>query len=212
MKYFFSIALLSLCALSLSPAEEKPAAAKNDSPRVEMKTSEGTMIIELDAAKAPISVKNFLSYVEKKHYDGTVFHRVIPGFMAQAGGFAAVDGRLVERETGKGIKNEAKNGLSNQKGTIAMARRGDPESATSQFFLNVADNTRLDFPNPDGHGYAVFGKIVEGMDVLEKIEKAPTIERPLVMLHPETGQRISSMSPDVPSKNIVIESVRLLKP
>ena len=212
MKSLFATATLLACSVLMMPAEEKTAAAKNSAPRVEMKTSQGRIVVELNAEKAPISVKNFLSYVAKKHYDGTVFHRVIPGFMIQGGGFAVEEGRLVERETGKGIQNEAQNGLRNEKGTIAMARRGDPNSATSQFFLNVTDNTRLDFPNPDGHGYAVFGKVVEGMDVVEKIEQAVTTQRPLVMLHPETGQRMSSMSPDVPSENIVVESVRLLQP
>lgn len=212
MKSLFATATLLACSVLMMSAEEKPAAAKNAAPRVEMKTSQGRIVVELNAEKAPISVKNFLSYVAKKHYDGTVFHRVIPGFMIQGGGFAVEEGRLVERETGKGIQNEAQNGLRNEKGTIAMARRGDPNSATSQFFLNVTDNTRLDFPNPDGHGYAVFGKVVEGMDVVEKIEQAVTTQRPLVMLHPETGQRMSNMSPDVPSENIVVESVRLLQP
>jgi peptidyl-prolyl cis-trans isomerase A (cyclophilin A) len=212
MKSLFTIAAVSVCSVLFCHSEEKAPAAKNAAPKVEMKTSQGRIVVELNPSKAPISVKNFLSYVEKKHYDGTVFHRVIPGFMIQGGGFAVEEGRLIERETGKGIKNEAQNGLRNEKGTIAMARRGDPNSATSQFFLNATDNTRLDFPNPDGHGYAVFGKVIEGMDVLEKIEQAATTQRPLVMLHPETGQRISNMSPDVPSENIVVESIRLLQP
>jgi peptidyl-prolyl cis-trans isomerase A (cyclophilin A) len=131
----------------------------------------GDIVLELNAEKAPITVENFLSYVNKKHYDGTVFHRVIDGFMIQ-GGFAVTDGKLVEKASGKGIKNESQNGLKNERGTIAMARTNDPDSATAQFFINVVDNAMLNYPS--NGGYAVFGKVVEGMDVVDKIKAVKT--------------------------------------
>lgn len=161
---------------SCKPAQEaeKPAAATaaGKVSKVRLKTSKGDIVLELNAAKAPITVENFLGYVKKKHYDTTVFHRVINGFMIQGGGFKLEGKELVEKETGKGILNEGKNGLKNDRGTIAMARTNDPNSATAQFFINVADNAALDFPN--NGGYAVFGKVVEGMDVVDKIKVVQT--------------------------------------
>ena len=151
-------------------AAEKPAPAKVS--KVRLKTSKGDIVLELNAAKAPITVENFLGYVKKKHYDGTVFHRVINGFMIQGGGFKLEGKELVEKETGKGIVNESKNGLKNDRGTIAMARTNDPNSATAQFFINVADNAALNFPS--NGGYAVFGKVIEGMDVVDKIKVVQT--------------------------------------
>ena len=149
-----------------------PAAAATKVSKVRLKTSKGDIVLELNAAKAPISVENFLGYVKKKHYDGTVFHRVINGFMIQGGGFK-LDGKdLVEKDTGKGIVNEGKNGLKNDRGTIAMARTNDPNSATAQFFINVADNAALNFPS--NGGYAVFGKVIEGMEVVDKIKGVTT--------------------------------------
>ncbi|MEM0897601.1 MAG: peptidylprolyl isomerase [Verrucomicrobiota bacterium] len=177
-------------------------------PTVEMKTSEGTIKIQLDDEKAPISVKNFLQYVEDKHYDGVVFHRVIDGFMIQGGGFALQDGEIVEKPTREGIQNEAKNGLKNDRGTIAMARTNDPHSASAQFFINVKDNANLDYPSFDGWGYAVFGKVVDGMDVVDKIKGAKTGQKKLSMLH--GGRVISQPAGDVPVEDVVIESVRLL--
>ncbi len=161
---------------SCEPAKEaaKPAAATANAKvfKVRLKTSKGDIVLELNAEKAPISVENFLGYVKKKHYDGTVFHRVINGFMIQGGGFK-LDGKdLVEKDTGKGIVNEGKNGLKNDRGTVAMARTSDPNSATAQFFINVADNAALNFPS--NGGYAVFGKVVEGMDVVDKIKAVQT--------------------------------------
>ncbi len=147
-----------------------PAAAKVS--KVRLKTTKGDIVLELNAEKAPITVENFLGYVKKKHYDGTVFHRVIDGFMIQGGGFKLEGKDLVEKETGKGIVNEGKNGLKNDRGTIAMARTNDPNSATAQFFINVADNAALNFPS--NGGYAVFGKVVEGMDVVDKIKAVTT--------------------------------------
>jgi peptidyl-prolyl cis-trans isomerase A (cyclophilin A) len=149
-----------------------PAAKVASSPKVRLKTNLGEIVLELNAEKAPVSTANFLSYVNKKHYDGTVFHRVIKDFMIQGGGFTQTGESLTEKETGKGITNEGKNGLKNVRGSIAMARTSDPESATAQFFINVVDNEGLNFPN--GGGYAVFGKVVEGMDVVDKIRATKT--------------------------------------
>lgn len=143
--------------------------AKN--PVVVMETNNGTIEIELDEAKAPVTVKNFLSYVDSKFYNGTIFHRVINNFMIQGGGF---DEKMVEKKTKAPIKNEGQNGLRNDTGTIAMARTGDPNSATAQFFINVNDNTSLNYPSPDGHGYAVFGKVISGMHVVNRIKLVKT--------------------------------------
>ena len=150
-----------------SAAEKAPAA----NPKVTLETSLGTIVLELDRAKAPISVENFLKYVRSGHYAGTIFHRVIQRFMIQGGGF---DAQMGQKEVGAPIENEAKNGLKNDKGTIAMARTGDPNSATSQFFINTVNNDGLNRPKPDGYGYAVFGHVIKGMDVVEKIEKVKT--------------------------------------
>ncbi len=179
--------------------------------RVKFKTNKGDFVIELNREKAPITVANFLEYVNKKHYDGTVFHRVMDSFMVQGGGFALEAVALVEKPTGKGIKNEAKNGLKNDVGAVAMARTGDPDSATAQFFVNVVNNDNLNSPQPDGHGYAVFGKVIEGMDVINKIKVTPTGMKPLTMLHPVTGEKITQPSSDVPTENIIIESATLVK-
>ncbi|HET9225449.1 MAG TPA: peptidylprolyl isomerase [Thermoanaerobaculia bacterium] len=141
-------------------------------PRVILETTKGRIAIDLDEAKAPKTVANFLEYVRSGHYDGTIFHRVIPGFMAQAGGFTD---NMSQKPTRAPIQNEADNGLSNARGTLAMARTGDPHSASAQFFINVADNRGLDHTgkNPQGWGYAVFGKVTEGMDVVDQIVKVP---------------------------------------
>lgn len=205
---------LALLALVLFPAiatcepaksEEKPSAA----PKVRLKTSEGDIVIELNKEKAPVTVENFLGYVKKKHYDGTVFHRVIGTFMIQGGGFADEGGKLVEKATGKGIKNEGQNGLQNVRGSIAMARTADPNSATAQFFINVVDNAMLDYPN--NGGYAVFGKVVEGMSVVDKIKAVPTGDGALTMIHPASGQKMELPSQDVPKKKIVIESATIVE-
>ena len=140
---------------------------------VQMETSAGTLRIELDDAKAPVSVANFLEYVNKGHYDGTVFHRVIKGFMLQGGGF---EPGMKQKPTAASIKNEANNGLKNKRYTLAMARTSDPHSASSQFFINCVDNTFLDFKaeNAQGWGYAVFGRVVAGTEVVDAIEKMST--------------------------------------
>ena len=162
----FSLALaLFVVVRPAASAEPKPSATKGGHPVVVLETSLGTIELELDAVKAPISVENFLAYVDAGHYDGTLFHRVIPGFMIQGGGF---DASMQQKPTRGQIKNEADNGLTNQRGTVAMARTSDVNSATSQFFINVADNGFLNHGGRD-FGYAVFAKVTSGMDVADKI-------------------------------------------
>ena len=168
-------------------------AANAANPRVELKTSQGTIVLELDEAKAPKTVANFLNYTKSGFYDGTIFHRVIDGFMIQGGGMTP---DMNEKPAGTAIENEAKNGLKNTIGTIAMARTPNPHSARAQFFINIADNAFLDYPGRDGWGYAVFGKVVDGMPVVNAIAKA------------QTGN--AGPHQNVPVKPIVIESVRLL--
>ncbi len=157
---------------------------------VRLETSMGSITLELDAAKAPVTVKNFLSYVESGHYNNTVFHRVIDGFMIQGGGF---EPGMKQKSTQEPIKNEADNGLTNDAYTIAMARTNDPHSATAQFFINVKNNDFLNFsaPNPRGWGYCVFGKVVEGQDVVDKIKAV------------STGSKAGHQ--DVPVEDVVIQ-------
>lgn len=162
-------ALCVVAALAFTAFGSASAAA--DAPRVKLATSMGDIVVELDPAKAPKSVDNFLQYVKDKQYNGTVFHRVIEGFMIQGGGFTA---DMQQKPTRPPIALEAANGLKNDKYTIAMARTGNPDSATSQFFINVKDNDMLNAPKPDGHGYTVFGKVVSGADVVDKIRAART--------------------------------------
>ena len=178
---------MSLLALALvlaqaaplaPPAAEAPPKPVPAGPVVALdvaqgRTALGTITIALNPEKAPISVRNFLAYLRAGHYDGTIFHRVIPGFMVQGGGFTI---ELEEKATRPPIRNEAKNGLRNSRGTVAMARTGDPDSATSQFYVNVRDNHRLDF-GIGGAGYAVFGEVIEGMDVVDRIAMVPTTSR-----------------------------------
>ena len=159
-------ALVFAAALSLSA----PGWAQ-DAPRVKLATSQGDIVVELAPDKAPKTVANFLQYVRARHYDGTIFHRVIDGFMIQGGGYMA---DMRQKPTSAPIPLEANNGLKNDKYTIAMARTGNPDSATSQFFINVKDNDMLNAPNPDGYGYAVFGKVVAGNDVVDKIRAVRT--------------------------------------
>src|SRR5512143_52105 len=145
-------------------------------PVVEVATNHGTFVITLDPAHAPKSVENFLAYVDAKHYDGTIFHRVIPTFMIQGGGY---DQQMEKKPTRPPIQNEADNGLKNKRATVAMARTGDPHSATAQFFVNVVDNAFLDFRSKDaqGWGYTVFGKVVEGLEVVDAIVKVRTTSK-----------------------------------
>ena len=172
-------------------------AADAADPQVEFKTSAGTIVIELYPEKAPRTVENFVQYAREGFYDGTLFHRVIPGFMIQGGGFTA---DFKQKPTRAPIRNEAENGLNNTAGTLAMARTADPHSATAQFFISVADNRNLDFrfPTQEGYGYCVFGKVVKGMDVVERITKVATGPGPV----PHR---------DVPLKPIVIEHARVLE-
>ena len=169
-----------------------PAGAGDKNPVVLMKTSMGDIKIELNEKKAPITVKNFLEYVDAKFYDGVVFHRVIPDFMIQGGGFTP---GMKEKQTRAPIKNEAGNGLTNERGTLAMARTSVPDSASAQFFINLKTNAFLDRANAkDKVGYAVFGKVIAGMDVVDKIAQV------------ETGNR--GGHDDVPLKDVLIKSVR----
>jgi cyclophilin family peptidyl-prolyl cis-trans isomerase len=150
-------------------------AARADNPVVVLDTTMGKIVVELDEKTAPISVKNFLKYLDDKHYDGTIFHRCVPGFVIQGGGH---EPDMKERPTRKAIKNESDNGLKNSRGTIAMAREDEADSATAQFYINVKDNTRLDKANAkDKIGYAVFGRVLEGMDVVDAIVAVPTETR-----------------------------------
>jgi len=163
-------------------------------PTVEMVTSAGTLTIELFEDKAPISVKNFLSYVDDKFYDGTIFHRVIPNFMVQGGGF---EPGMKQKETKGQIKNESGNGLKNERGTLAMARTSVPDSASSQFFINIVDNGFLNKDqSQDGVGYAVFGKVTAGLDVVDKIKGIRTVTK--------SGHQ------NVPAEDVTITSVRRL--
>ena len=154
--------LTVFCGLTLSHA-----VLANEAPQVAINTSMGEIVVELDQEKAPKTVANFLTYVKSGHYKGTIFHRVIDGFMIQGGG---MDAKLVQKKTNKPVENEAKNGLKNVPYSLAMARTADPHSATSQFFINVAANESLDYPGRDGFGYTVFGKVVSGQDVVDKIK------------------------------------------
>ena len=162
--------LLLACALLAAPQDIR---AQGPDPVVKLETSMGDILVRLDARKAPMTTANFLEYVKAGQYDGTIFHRVIKDFMIQGGGMTA---SLREKTTRAPIKNEADNGLSNDRGTIAMARTMDPHSATAQFFINLVDNDFLNYsaPVPSGWGYCVFGKVVEVMDVVDKIAKVKT--------------------------------------
>jgi len=165
---------------------------------VKLHTNHGIITLELDAEKAPKTVENFLQYVRDGFFDGTIFHRVIDGFMIQGGGF---EPGMMQKPTRSPIKNEADNGLANAVGTIAMARTNDPHSATAQFFINVKDNAALDYKSstPQGWGYAVFGKVIDGMEVVDKIRQVPTGAG-------GPGNRFS----DVPATPVVLESVTIL--
>jgi cyclophilin family peptidyl-prolyl cis-trans isomerase len=183
----------------------KPAAASQPAtppaqgnPQVVMQTSMGKIVIELFADKSPVTVDNFLKYVDAGFYDGTIFHRVISTFMIQGGGF---DTSYKEKQTRPAIKNESKNGLKNVRGTIAMARKPNPDSATAQFFINVKDNPGLDYPTRGG--YAVFGKVIDGMHVVDQIKAVPTGKQKVTTA--EYGEQEFT---DVPQAMVVIESVK----
>ncbi len=162
--------------------------------KVKLQTTLGDIVIQLDPQKAPITVSNFITYVKSGFYNGTIFHRIIPGFMAQGGGF---DINMRKKPTLAAIKNESNNGLKNDRATISMARTSNPDSATAQFFINYGNNSSLNFPAQRGSGYAVFGIVVEGMDVVDKMAKMPTSSR--------AGLR------NVPTTDIVIEEASLVQ-
>jgi peptidyl-prolyl cis-trans isomerase B (cyclophilin B) len=189
MKRILCVILLFLAASGSLPAQDKASGP----PAVVVTTSKGRIVIDLYPEQAPATVANFLKYVDAKFYDNTVFHRVIPNFMIQGGGFTA---DLKPRVTGAPIRNEADNGLSNKRGSVAMARTMEPHSATAQFFISTVDNAFLDFRSktPQGWGYAVFGRVVEGMDVVDAIATV------------RTGNR--GMYQNVPLEPVVIESIR----
>ncbi len=189
-KLFTSLILVAACITSQ---------AAITGPQVEFKTTMGNFVVELDDVKAPKSTANFLNYVKSGFYNGTIFHRVIDGFMIQGGGFTP---DLNQKPTNAPVVSEAQNGLRNNRYTIAMARTSDPDSATSQFFINVNDNAALDFPNAMGNGYTVFGKVISGTQTIDAIRKVPTMVAP--------APRMGRMS-DVPSKTVTIESATILK-
>ncbi len=168
----------------------------NTHTKVKLTTTLGDIVIQLEDEKAPVSAANFIAYVKQGFFNGTIFHRVIPDFMAQGGGF---DTSFNQKSTNAPIKNEADNGLKNKRGTLAMARTSDPNSATAQFFINYKDNSFLDYssPTPNGWGYAVFGEVVEGMDIADKMAKEPT------------GNR--GMHQNVPKTDIVIEKAEIVE-
>ncbi|MFA9217059.1 MAG: peptidylprolyl isomerase [Sphingomonadaceae bacterium] len=184
---------LSGAVLAAKPAP-KPAEPVSATPQIAFKTSMGDIVVELDHDKAPKTVDNFLSYVKSGHYKGTIFHRVIDGFMIQGGGF---DEKLVQKKTSPPVQNEANNGLTNAPYTIAMARTANPNSATAQFFINVADNEALNYPGRDGYGYTVFGKVVQGQEVVDKIKGVLVDDK--------------GMFQNIPVIPIVIKSATILK-
>ena len=191
MKKLLTVLVFMLFTTGLSVAKEPI-----ENPRVRMTTSQGVIELELDAQRAPGTVRNFMNYVKRGFYNGTIYHRVIPGFMIQGGGFAP---GMREKTTGVPVKNEADNGLKNLAGTIAMARTSDPQSATAQFFINTADNASLDHRDKTsrGWGYTVFGKVTKGMDAVKKIEAVST----------------HTVGPfqNVPVKDVVIQKVEQIK-
>ena len=186
-----------LTAIALCIAVAAPATAQEANPQVTLETSKGKIVIELFAGEAPGTVENFLAYVESGFYDGTIFHRVIPGFMIQGGGF---DADMKKKDTQQPIQNEADNGLRNDRGTLAMARTSNPHSATAQFFINVADNDSLNHTSKStqGWGYAVFGRVVEGMDVADAIVAVPTERR--------------GVHRNAPAENVAITKAAVVEP
>ncbi len=187
-RHFISL----LAGISLCSAAFSTHAA--DAPRVTLKTNMGEIVLELYPEKAPKTVENFLQYVKSGHYSGTIFHRVIENFMIQGGGF---DADMKQKPAAATVENEAKNGLKNDVYTLAMARTSAPHSASAQFFINTKNNSALDYPGQDGWGYCVFGKVVKGTEIVDKIKAVPTAN--------------SGMHANVPAKPVVIESATLAK-
>ncbi|QIL43589.1 peptidyl-prolyl cis-trans isomerase [Acidovorax sp. HDW3] len=185
---------LALAGIALA-AHFSIATAAEEHPKVKLATSLGDIVVELEPEKAPLTVENFLQYVKDKHYDGTIFHRVIDGFMIQGGGF---DTKQQQKPTREPIQLESKNGLKNDTYTIAMARTANPHTATAQFFINVKNNDMLNAPKPDGYGYTVFGKVIKGQDVVDKIKATPTQDR-------------GGAFQNLPTTPVVIQSATLIK-
>jgi len=187
--YYIRRQFLRFCAAAVLASLSTMASAAGTATKVSIKTSMGEIILEVYPDKAPKTVENFLAYVKSGFYNGTIFHRVINGFMVQGGGY---DQSMKEKPTNAPIQNEAKNGLKNRAFTIAMARTPDPHSASAQFFINANDNAFLDYPGQDGWGYAVFGKVLSGKEVIQKIQTVETDKR------------------DKPKANVIIESATLI--
>jgi len=187
-------ALSTLIAGLAASSSIATAADMPPTPKVRVQTSQGVFVLQLDAERAPVTVHNFLEYVGAGFYDGTIFHRVIDGFVVQGGGYGP---DFAEKPTRDPIPNESGNGLSNRRGTIAMARTGDPHSATSQFYINLVDNAKLD-PNEQRWGYCVFGTVVSGMEVVDAIAKLPT------------GSR-GDIPSDVPKTDVVVQKMEIVK-
>lgn len=194
----FNLPLLAAAAFTFAgltgqtSAQETPPVSDAKPVKIVMDTSKGAIELELDAAKAPVTVANFVQYVKKGHYDGLIFHRVIPNFMIQGGGFTA---DMQQKATDAPIQNEAKNGLKNVRGSIAMARTSIPHSASSQFFINLKDNSFLDYPGQDGWGYCVFGKVTKGQEIVDAIAAVETTSK--------GGHR------DVPAEAVTIKSAKV---
>ena len=215
---FSAAAVVFVLVFAMASAQDKTEQTNTDKPKTDaqkegkmntvvvMKTSMGSIKIELNDEKAPVTVKNFLGYVDAKFYDNTVFHRVIKGFMIQAGGFDATS-PIKQKKTKDPIVNEGSNGLKNERGTLSMARTNDPNSATSQFFINLVDNTSLNASGSNA-GYAVFGKVIEGMDVVDKIAGVATTNAKAIARSGD--QEIETTFQNVPQTNVVVESVRRL--
>ena len=198
---------ITSAAIFISGCEEEKGTmqmtdkVENKTTQVLMETSKGNIAIELDAEAAPVTVENFLGYVNSGYYAGTIFHRVIPGFMIQGGGF---DEEYLQKQTEPEIINEASNGLKNDRGTIAMARTNNPNSATSQFFINVNNNNSLNY-SPGNPGYAVFGKVVEGMDVVDAIVSVKTTTKTATV---KMGQKVPMQN--FPMDDVVIKSIKVV--
>ena len=209
------LSLTFLIGCQIDPLKKDPPEAKIKATvgtTVVIDTSRGSILVELDDKKAPVTVKNFLSYVDQGFYNNTTFHRVISHFMIQGGGFTLKEGILNEKITGAPITNESAQTSPNTRGTLAMARKPDPNSATSQFFINVVDNNQLNHPNANGSGYAVFGKIIKGMEVVDALKAVQSGTTSANVLD-ATGIAMPTSMRDVPLAPVLIKSIhRSLKP
>jgi peptidyl-prolyl cis-trans isomerase B (cyclophilin B) len=196
MKKIFAALFALLLCFAMQPAHSQPnnLSTQGKKTMIKLHTTLGAITLQLDAEKAPLSVANFIEYVNSGFYDGTIFHRVMDNFMIQGGGF---EPGMKQKPTNAPVKNEAANGLKNEKYTVAMARTSDPHSATAQFFINATNNDFLDYPGQDGWGYCVFGKVVEGMDVVDAIRKV------------KTGN--SGFHQNVPKEDVVITKAEVVK-